>query len=180
VNQTHNGPVTFRILSETRGRLRLRVLGTVRFRRRAVQRVAQILSERNDVLDVHANPATGSVTLVYRQDAEAPNFTALLAEAGLGAEEPAAEKTKLEPAGMSDTATTILDAVTQLDARLSRSMQRRLDLKSAVPLALLGLAAWKIATEGIGWKQLTGATLLWYAYTAFKDLDVPRSSLGGE
>jgi hypothetical protein len=175
MNLTHNGSVVFRILSRTPGRLRLRVLGNVRLRRRAVQRIAQTLSQRSDVLDVHANPATGSLTLLYRQGAEPPDVAALLTEAGVRPEAVTGGN-QLEPAGMSDTASTILDAVTQLDARFSLSTQQRLDLKSAVPLVLLGLAAWKIATEGIGWKQLSATTLLWYAYSTFKDLDVPRGS----
>lgn len=177
MNQTHNGSVKFRVLSHTSGRLRLRILGSPKYRRRAVQQLARSLAERNDIRDFHVNPVTGSVTLLYEGDAETPDVVTMLAQAGIAADEPSADGVhRLEPAGMSETATGILGTVTQLDAMFSRATQRRLDLKSAVPLTLLGLAAWKIATQGIGWRQLSASTLLWYAYSTFKDLDVPRGA----
>jgi hypothetical protein len=155
--------------------MRLRIGGNVARRRKALRHAAQVLRERSDVADVRINALTGSVTILFREDVRPTDIEEALAQTGLrGTQRRHWLPQHLQPAQVSDTATQLLDAATQLDASLSRAMERRIDLKGLVPLTFFALAMVKVATQGIGWKQLPAYQLLAYAYSTFKDLNVRR------
>lgn len=173
VNDQNRSPAEFRVLSDTRGRLRVRLLGTPRKRRSDVEQLSQTLAMRPIVTSFRANPSTGSVTLHYDADVHrVEDILEVLFGTGLRREQLDGTSVRLEPAGASDVAVSVVDAVNQLDARLSRMMRRRIDLKAAVPLTLVALGMWKTATQGVGWKQIPAYQLFWYAYATFRELNV--------
>jgi hypothetical protein len=76
----------------------------------------------------------------------------------------------------SATATSLLDALTDLDRRLSKLTNGKLDVKLLVPTGLGLLAIRQIAMNGLGLSQVPGYVLLWYTFDSFYKLHQRKSA----
>lgn len=174
-----NGMVHGQIVSHTAGRMRVRLHQRHRDPA-ALEAIEDQLSEHGAIASVTTNERTGSVLVHYdHQKLTKADLLELLWDAGLvareliGAEE-IPEDLGRDPAASgvphSATATTLLDALTDLDQRLSKLTNGKLDVKLLVPTGLGLLAIRQIAMNGLGLSQVPGYVLLWYTFDSFYKL----------
>jgi len=171
------------IVSHTSGRMRVRLHKGNRDPA-ALEAIEDRLSEHPAIASVTTNPRTGSVLVQYDHHAlTKDDLTELLWDAGLvarellGAEEiPEDLGRESEAAAHSTTATTVLDALTDLDQRLSKATNGKFDIKLLVPTSLGLLALRQIAINGLGLGQVPGYVLLWYTFDTFYKLHQRKSA----
>jgi hypothetical protein len=169
-----------RIVSQAPGRVRVRL--HQEFRDPAVlKQVEEELRGRDGVTAVATDARTGSILVHYDCFALATNdLRDLLFDVGIvpgnvaGAEgvpeEHGREGARRDVAPHSSGATGVLDALTDLDHRISRLTGGRLDLKLLVPVGLGLLAMRQIALNGLGLAHVPGYVLLWYTFDTFYKL----------
>ena len=173
------------IVSHAPGRMRVRLHPEHRATA-DLQQIERDLNARDGVASVQTNARTGSVLVHYdRHSLGRDDLTAILHDVGivamelLGAEEVsrglsdevddgAAERASAAP--HSSTATGVLDALTDLDRRLSELTGGKLDVKLLVPIGLGTLALRQILTTGLGLAEVPGYVLLWYTFDSFYKL----------
>lgn len=177
-----------RLASTAPGRVRVRLHRPHRDEH-LLRRVHDHLSEQPGVTRVETKPSTGSVVVHY--DAHRHSHDEILAMfrdvgvvvrgvmAGTGAAVPEVSGPAPGP-GSSQTALTVVGAVTDLDRRISALTGRKVDLKLLFPLTLGVLGLRQVMFEGLGLAQIPGYVLLWYAFDAFFKLHAtPTVGAGG-
>ena len=139
-------------------------------------RIEGRLVRRDGVQAVATNARTGSVLVHYdRRALSKDDVVAMLYDVGvaarelLGAED-VPEDLGREPAPHSSTATGLMDALTDLDQRVSRLTGGTLDVKLLVPTGLGLLALRQILSTGPGLADVPGYVLLWYTFDSFYKL----------
>ena len=137
----------------------------------AMANLQQRLGAVPGVTRTEARTESGSIVVYHRDDYAVDD---ILAQAGLVSEglldavpprlrgEAGAEASKL--------AQGVSNWLSDMDGRLSRATDGWLDLKMAVPLGLLGTAAWRTLAEGLVWAELPPYVLLYYTFDAFMKL----------
>lgn len=180
-----NGMVHGQIVSHTAGRMRVRLPQQHRDPA-ALETLEDQLSEHGAIASVTTNGRTGSVLVHYdHQKLTKADLLELLWDAGLVAREligaaeiPEDLGREPEATGVphSSTATTVLDALTDLDQRLSKLTNGKLDVKLLVPTGLGLLAIRQIAMNGLGLSQVPGYVLLWYTFDSFYKLHQRKSA----
>jgi hypothetical protein len=155
----------------------------------ALEAIEDQLSEHPAIASVATNPRTGSVLVQYdHHRLTKDDVRELLWDCGLvardllGAEEipeglgrESEIGPKSEAVPHSTTATTLLDALTDLDQRLSRATNGKLDIKLLVPASLGLLALRQVAINGLGLIEVPGYVLLWYTFDSFYKLHQRRA-----
>jgi hypothetical protein len=151
--------------------------------------LAQRLLGQHGVSAVAMNARTGSVLVNY--DHQRLPFDELLDvchDVGLivhdvlddgvfGDEEEQPQLVGVAPeVGHSSTASTVMDALTDLDQRLSRLTGGRIDVKLLFPIGLGVLGVRQIALGGLGLAEVPAYVLLWYAFDAFYKLHQRRTA----
>ena len=125
------------------------------------------LADRPGVATVDANPATGSLLVHYDHEAlHRGDILDILEDVGLVVAD-LADLPAPSWGPHSTTAGGLMDAIGDLDARLSALTNRRLDLKLLFPLALGAIGLRQTLSEGLGLGQVPGYVLLWYAFDSF-------------
>ena len=163
-----------RVESAMPGRLRIR-LDRTRRHNGAMDQVHDVLGGRDGIHSVSSNPMTGSVLVHYDRDAlEHDDVLTILRDAGLAFGEAAQSIIGGGEVGHSIISTHILDALTDLDHRLSRATNGLVDIKLLFPLTLGTLAIRQIVTNGLGLGTVPGYVLLWYTFDSFYKLH-PRA-----
>jgi hypothetical protein len=161
------------IVSDTPGRLRVRLLEERRHQQ-FMQEIEARAARHDGVSRVRTNAGTGSVTISYdptRQRLE--EVLAMLADLGVVAQSVMTEEPpQIAPRGASTTAETILDALDDLDRRLSELTGRKVDLKLAFPLSLGALGVYQLVRNGLQLDRVPAYVLLWYAFDSFYKLHV--------
>jgi hypothetical protein len=176
----HEGQRHGRIVSRAPGRMRVR-LGREHRDPEALAQIQRELGAQAGVSSVTTDHRTGSILVRYDHLALAKDdVTSMLLDVGIvaldliGAEDAADELgEERAPRGVaphSTGASSVLDAVTDLDHRISRLTGGRLDLKLLVPAGLGLLALRQIGLNGLGLGQVPGYVLLWYTFDSFYKL----------
>lgn len=179
-----------RIVSHAPGRMRVR-LGREHRDPEAFAQLERELGGRAGVSSVTTDHRTGSVLVRYDHLALAKDdVTSMLLDVGvvaldlLGAEDAAEdlgeERTPRSVAPHSSGAASVLDAVTDLDHRISRLTGGRLDLKLLVPAGLGLLALRQVALNGLGLGTVPGYVLLWYTFDSFYKLHQRKAEAKAE
>lgn len=169
-----------RIVSHAPGRMRVRLLREHRDPE-ALAQIERELGGRPGVSSVTTDHRTGSILVKYDHLALAKDdVTSMLLDVGIvaldliGAEDAAEdlgeERAPRGVAPHSSGATSVLDAVTDLDHRISRLTGGKVDLKLLVPAGLGLLALRQIAQNGLGLGTVPGYVLLWYTFDSFYKL----------
>ena len=172
-----------RVESAMPGRLRIRLDRTHR-RDSALDQLHDTIEGRDGIHAVGSNPATGSVLVHYdRQALDHDDVLAMLGDAGvvigetartLGGEAGGEAADGGAGFGQSAVSARILDALTDLDRRLSRATNGLVDVKLLFPVTLGTLAIRQILTNGLGLGTVPGYVLLWYTFDSFYKLH-PRA-----
>lgn len=176
----HEGQHHGQIVSHAPGRMRVRLRQDHRDPA-TLEQIEQAIGSRSGVTSVSTDARTGSVLVHYDHLTLAKDdVTSMLLDVGvvaldlLGAEDAAEalgeERADRGVAPHSTGATGILDAVTDLDHRISRLTGGKLDLKLLVPAGLGLLALRQVTTNGLGLGQVPGYVLLWYTFDSFYKL----------
>jgi hypothetical protein len=175
-----------RVVSHTAGRIRVRVHPEHR-QEVVLGKVQRELEGQRGVAAVTTNARTGSVLVHYdHQRLSREALLAMLHDVGIvardlaGAEELPEDldpnESNADVAPHSTTATGLMDALTDLDRRLSELTGGKLDVKLLFPLGLGVLAARQIATAGLGLADVPGYVLLWYTFDSFYKLHQRRTA----
>ena len=165
-----------RVAHATPGRFRLQISPAHRTPETLAE-IQQRLDVTPGVTSTRVKPETGSVVVQHRLDAA---FDDILERAGLSEQLlvealPPRLRTLARSEG-SHLAHGVTDWFFDLDARLSRASGGWLDLKMAIPLTLLGTAAWRFAataSEGTAWLEMPPLAVLYYAFDSFVKLHQP-------
>lgn len=170
-HRTHHA----RIVSQAPGRLRVRV----RRDHHDPEEFALIerrLERCDGIDDVATNPRTGSILVHYDHHAlSTADVTAMLIDVAevarevLGAEE-VPEDLGGDTLQHSSTATGLLDALTDLDSRISRLTGGRIDGKLLVPAGIGLLALRQFMSGGLGLAEVPAYVLIWYTFDSFYKL----------
>lgn len=163
-----NQEVRGQVVSSTPGRLRVRLHRAHR-QGSAAHRAKTHLQDQPGVRDVQTNQATGSVMVKYDpNEVSADDIVGLLKDIGIVAIGTASDLViDLPEAGRSITSINIISSVDNLDRRLSRLTGSRVDLKLLFPAGLFALGIRQVLAEGLGFAQVPGYVLLWYAFDTF-------------
>lgn len=164
-----------RIVSHAPGRVRVRVEHG--YRDLAVLGlIEQQLVGQEGISSVETNARTGSVLVGYDHHAlSKDDMVAMLYDVGevvrvaLGADE-LPEDLGREDVGASSAATGLIDALTDLDRRVSALTGGRVDVKLLVPAGLGLVGVRQILTNGLGLAEVPGYLLVWLAFDVFHKL----------
>jgi hypothetical protein len=144
--------------------------------------IEQRLVDRTGVNSVATNARTGSVLVTYdHHRLTRDDMVAMLYDVGtvvrsaLGAEE-LPEDLGRDHTGESSTATGLIGALTDLDARVSAVTGGRVDVKLLVPAGLGLVAVRQIMSNGLGLAEVPGYLLLWLTFDVFYKLHRRRSA----
>ncbi|MBZ8179463.1 HMA2 domain-containing protein [Oscillatoria salina] len=151
-----------RIVSQTPGRLRFRLLGTRQPEQ--IERIAATLKEILEIYRVRTNLASGSITIFYARDRL--NFTDLcqiLADLNITFER---QVTK----GKSQAAAAIVDSVTNFNREVKYTTNGIADLRFFVPLTFSILAVRQLITKGVQLEIIPWYVFAWYAFDSFLKL----------
>ena len=185
-NGQHHG----RIVSHAPGRMRVRLHAEHRDPD-ALKQLEQELGGRSGVSSVSTDHRTGSVLVHYDDQAlSKDDLTDMLLDVGvvaldlLGAEDAAEDLVEERaPRGVaphSSGAMGVLDAVTDLDHRISRLTGGKFDLKLLVPAGLGLLALRQVTMNGLGLGTVPGYVLLWYTFDSFYKLHQRKAEAKAE
>jgi hypothetical protein len=168
------------IVSQAPGRIRVRLHRAHRDPAELAQ-IERGLTQQDGIAAVATNPRTGSVLVQYDRHALSKDeVVSMLYDVGvvarevLGAEDVPPELGR-EVAPHSATATGLLDALTDLDNRVSRLTGGRFDVKLLVPAGLGLIALRQIMTTGLGLAEVPGYVLIWYTFDSFYKLHQRRT-----
>jgi hypothetical protein len=76
----------------------------------------------------------------------------------------------------SQAAKTFINALEDLDHRISALTGRTLNLRVLVPLGLVGVGVWQLFKNGLMLDSIPGWLLVWFAFDAFVELYPQRVS----
>jgi hypothetical protein len=160
------------VTSSLPGRLRVRMSRPMRHAH-LMERVREHVGAQAGVHMVETNRETGSVLVHYDPGRQSTSdLLALFADVGVIVRETASAIGLDAPTvGRSTTSQSIIEALTDIDRRLSHATGRKVDLKLLFPLVLGGLGVRQAARFGLGLSQVPAYVLLWYAFDLFYKLN---------
>jgi len=165
---SHSQVISAQVASAMPGRVRIR-LDREHRQDGAITHLRDGLEREDGIREVAFNPTTGSLLVRYDREAlDHDDVLAFLEDAGVVVAD-VAEAVVEERAdfGQSVVSTNLLDALADLDGRLSRATNGLVDAKLLFPLALGALAVRQIAMNGFGLGTVPGYVLLWYTFDSF-------------
>ena len=186
----HEGRHRGRIVSHTPGRMRVRLHSEHRDPA-TLEELERQLGDRQSVASVSTDARTGSVLVHYdHRSLTKDDLVGVMRDVGivaldlLGAEEipedleRAAGGDRTTPGRVAEHSTGavgVLDALTDLDYRISQLTGGKIDLKLLVPASLGLLALRQVAVNGLGLGTVPGYVLLWYTFDSFYKLHQRKS-----
>jgi hypothetical protein len=156
------------------GRLRVRA-AVLRDNAPLAERISRALDSVPGVSQVTHNPRTGSVLVAYEPGLAEPDAIALrIADAAqlISPFDPRAAKPIARPAG------ALIEGTRELNAIAHDLTGGRVDLRSIVPAALAGAAAYSFAF-GKGPRLPRWDNLLWWSYSVFASLHAGEIAKSG-
>jgi hypothetical protein len=167
-------------VSQAPGRLRVRLHRDHRDPAELAQ-ISRGFARRAGVESVTTSARTGSVLVHYdHQILSKDDVKDMLLDVGVIAREVLGAEEVPEDLGQgvsehSSTATGLLDALTDLDRRISALTGGRVDVKLLVPVSLGLLGLRQVLTSGLGLAEVPGYVLLWYTFDTFYKLHQRRT-----
>jgi hypothetical protein len=148
-----------KVISHTPGRIRIRFAPKHRHRDR-MQKITNTLKEHLAIYQVRSNVAGGSITVRYaKEHLNSQDIHAILRDLGIVFEEVAL--------GRSAMATSVTDAVTDLNYRVGKATDGAIDLRLIVPLGFAALALRQLRVQGWNLELIPWYVLAWYAFDSF-------------
>ncbi|MBD2440473.1 HMA2 domain-containing protein [Nostoc sp. FACHB-110] len=159
---TPSKPISTKIISDTPGRLRLRIAPSHR-QAGELQRIVKMLDAQPHISHVKTNVHNGSIAIHYdRHDESLQNVVATLKDIGLiFADVAAASESHTEAAA------TVANAVFDLNERVEKATNGVVDLRFIFPLALGCLSVRQLLVKGLQLEIIPWYVLAWYAFDSF-------------
>lgn len=156
---TLSKPIVTKVVSDTPGRLRLRVARCHR-QPGEMQRIADALEAQPNVSQVRTNISHGSIVINHDvKDDSLKNVVATLVDLGIIF----ADITEAK----SEAAMDVSGAVTDLNKRVEQATNGAVDLRFLFPLGLGCLAVRQLLAKGLQFEIIPWYVLAWYAFDSF-------------
>jgi hypothetical protein len=153
-----------RIVSAVPGRLRIKSRGTYR-NPALLNRIKGDLEAKREISGVHVNPTTGSITVHYDSGrCDRAGILKWLQDIDVLAEDLMRARSAV-PATAEPL--TVIEAINDLNTRLSRWTGLPIDLRTVLPLAFAGAGLWSMVRNGLMIEKLPGWLLLWMGFDLF-------------
>jgi hypothetical protein len=163
------------LLSDTPGRIRLRLDPQQRRPARAIQ---QRLTALPGVDDARFERRISTLTIFYNPDAVTREaILGILAASGVPLTIPEPDETRIEYSGVSPASQAILTNLASANEVVVRASRGTTDLKVAIPLLLLLLGGLRGLFSGFQFNRIPGYLFLWYAFDLFYKLHFLGRSL---
>ncbi|WP_414549367.1 HMA2 domain-containing protein [Anabaena sp. CCY 0017] len=161
--KTTSKPISTKIISDTPGRLRLRISPPHRHPRE-MQSIANVLNAQSYVSQVRTNINSGSMIINHDgKNATLENVLTTLLDLGVTF----ADITE----GNSEAAEDVKRAVINLNKRFEQATSGEVDLRFLFPLGLSMLAVRQILVKGLQLEIIPWYVLAWYAFDSFMKLN---------
>ena len=161
--KTTHQPISTKIISETHGRLRLRI-SPVHRHPREMQRIANVLQTQPHVTQVRTNINSGSIIINHDgKNAALENVLTTLLDLGVTF----ADVTE----GNSEAAEDMKSTIINLNNRFERATGGEVDLRFLFPLGLSILAIRQVMVKGLELEIIPWYVLAWYAFDSFLKLN---------
>jgi hypothetical protein len=137
--------------------------------------ISDALEAANGSRRVRANPVTGSILVLHRGPAATEEFTEALRSHGFEVDDRTNGRREKGSGSREDLTVGIESAVRDLNARVERATDGRMDLRTVVPLALLTGGLIKLMFDE-NWKAVPPYVLLYYAFDTYWKLNERSAS----
>jgi hypothetical protein len=156
-------PISTKIISDTPGRLRLRIAQCDR-QLQKIQHISTVLEAQPNVNQVRTNVHQGSVLINHNpQNDSLENVLTTLQDIGV-------IFTDITE-GSTDAAARISNAVVDLNKRVEIATNSAVDLRVLFPLGLSFLAMRQLIIKGMQLEMIPWYILAWYAFDSFIKLN---------
>ncbi|MDB9303841.1 MULTISPECIES: HMA2 domain-containing protein [Cyanophyceae] len=158
-------PISTKIISNTPGRIRLRISPPHRHPRE-MQRITNVLKAQSHINQVRTNINYGSMIINHDgKNATLENVLTTLLDLGVTF----ADITE----GNSEAAEDVKRAIINLNKRFEQATSGEVDLRFIFPLGLSILAVRQILVKGLQLEIIPWYVLAWYAFDSFIKLNNP-------
>jgi hypothetical protein len=158
-------PISTKIISNTPGRIRLRISPPHRHPRE-MQSITNVLKAQSQIIQVRTNINSGSIIINHDgRNATLENVLTTLLDLGVTF----ADITE----GNSEAAEDVKRAVINLNKRFEQATSGEVDLRFLFPLGLSMLAVRQILVKGLQLEIIPWYVLAWYAFDSFMKLNNP-------
>ncbi|KZL51017.1 hypothetical protein A2T98_04435 [Nodularia spumigena CENA596] len=158
-------PISTKIISNTPGRIRLRISPPHRHPRE-MQRITNVLKAQSHINQVRTNINYGSMIINHDgKNATLENVLTTLLDLGVTF----ADITE----GYSEAAEDVKRAIINLNKRFEQATSGEVDLRFIFPLGLSMLAVRQIIVKGLQLEIIPWYVLAWYAFDSFIKLNNP-------
>jgi hypothetical protein len=170
VHNQDNSPVPAQVVSQTPGRIRLRVHPAHR-QPHKLKPIAEALQKRVEIYRVKTNIANGSITVMHgRELLSEEDIRAILQDLGIIFAE-IAEIPILNNGDKSSAAAEITKATTDLNQRVKNITQGAIDLRFIMPFSFAVLALRQLWLKGLQFETIPWYVLAWYSFDSFIKLN---------
>jgi len=157
---TPSKPISTKIISDTPGRLRLRIAPSHR-QVGEIQRIVKMLDAQPNISQVKTNIQNGSIVIHHeRNDESWENVVATLKDIGIIFADITTES-------HSEAAATVANAVFDLNDRVEKVTNGTVDLRIIFPLSLAMLSIRQLLKQGLRLEIIPWYVLAWYAFDSF-------------
>lgn len=151
--------ISTKIISDTPGRLRLRIAHAHR-QPEIIENIAKQLTAQSNVQSVRTNIAHGSIVIKHDATNDSwQNVLSTLEDLGIIF----AEITE----GNTEAATTVASAVVDLNQRVKQATDGVVDIRFLFPLGLSFLAVRQLIIKGLQLEIIPWYVLAWYSFDSF-------------
>jgi hypothetical protein len=179
VQNQDTSPVYARVVSQTPGRIRLRVHHPHR-QKHKLEPIADALQKKVEIYRVKTNIPNGSITVMHgRELLSGEDIRAILEDLGLIF----AEITEEIPLALNDkssAAAGITKATTDLNQRVNKITQGAVDLRFIMPFTFAVLALRQLWLKGLQFETIPWYVLAWYSFDSFIKLNQSGESSSEE
>jgi hypothetical protein len=170
VQNRENSPVYAQVVSQTPGRIRLRVHHPHRHKHK-LEPIADALKKRVEIYRVKTHIPNGSITVHHgRELLSGEDIRAILQDLGIIFAE-ITEEIPLPLNGKSSAAAGITKATTDLNQRVNKITRGAVDLRFIMPFTFAVLAWRQLWLKGLQFETIPWYVLAWYAFDSFIKLN---------
>lgn len=161
-------PISTKIISNTPGRLRLRIAHSYRHARE-MQRITNVLKAQSYIHQVRTNISYGSIIINHdAQNETLEKVLTTLLDLGVNFTDIIQ--------GNSEAATSITSAFSNFNQQFEQATNGEVDLRLLFPLGLSILAIRQLVVKGLELEVIPWYVLAWYAFDSFIKLNINHQS----
>jgi Heavy metal associated domain 2 len=170
VKTANHAKISTKIVSDTPGRLRLRIAQKNR-KSNDIQKTVAALEAHPNITQVQTNISQGSITIRHEGEDSYENTIAALKDLGIIFGDIGD--------GKSEAAAEVSNAVVDLNKRVRESTDGLVDLRFLFPLGLGCLSIRQLMIKGLQFDIIPWYVLAWYSFDSFLKLHAASSGLKG-